>query len=158
MSSLDVRIVKLEPMRVAGVWAFGESPETEAHEKLRAWAGPKGLLADPKKHRIFGFNNPNPSAGSPKYGYEVWITASRDVEPEGDVRIGDFSGGLYAVTRCDVPAGEAGSVIPATWQKLASWRKDNHHKRGTHQWLEETIPAALPGIDFVLDLYHPIAE
>lgn len=65
MSSLDVRIVKLEPMRVASVWAFGESPETEAHEKLRAWAGPKGLLADPKKYRIFGFNTPTHRAAAP---------------------------------------------------------------------------------------------
>ena len=64
MSELDVRIVKLEPMRVASAHALGESPEHDAIEKLIAWAKPKGLLEDPEKHRVFGFNNPDPSPGS----------------------------------------------------------------------------------------------
>ena len=46
MSELDVRIVKLEPMRVASLWGYGPEPETIAWEKLRAWADPKGLLDD----------------------------------------------------------------------------------------------------------------
>ena len=119
--------------------------------------GTKRPARRPEEVPHLRLQHPNPSGGSPKYGYEVWITVSRDVEPEGDVRIGDFSGGPYAATRCEVPAGEAGNVIPATWQKLASWCKNNNHKRGTHQWLEESIPADLPAIEFVLDLYHPIA-
>jgi hypothetical protein len=42
MSELEIRIVELEPMRVASVYGFGESPELQAWEKLIAWAGPKG--------------------------------------------------------------------------------------------------------------------
>ncbi len=163
MSNLDVQIVKLEPMRVASVWGFGESPENVAWSKLKAWAEPKGLLDDPEKHPIFGFNNPNPSAGSPNYGYELWIAVDRDVEPEDDVRLLDFAGGLYAVTRCVVPTGNY-DVIGATWRQLVAWREDGRYRHARHQWLEKSAPlprdedgSPLPGIEFVLDLYLPIA-
>ena len=158
MSELEVRIIKLEPMRVASLHGFGEQPETAAWEKLQAWAGPQGLLDDPERHRIFGFNNPNPSAGSPNYGYELWIEVGPDVGPEGEVEITNFSGGLYAVTRCKVPAGQPDTHIPVTWQRLVTWREESSYKRASHQWLEQSIPGDLPGIEFVLDLYLPIAE
>jgi hypothetical protein len=77
MSDLDVRIVTLEPMRVASAHAYSASPEGEAWDKLIAWAKPKGLLEDATAHRIFGFNNPNPSPGTPNYGYEFWIQRGR---------------------------------------------------------------------------------
>lgn len=157
MSELDVRIVKLEPMRVASFWGFGESPEEKAWDKLLAWARPRALLDNPGQHRLFGFNNPNPSAGSPNYGYEVWIEVDPDAGPEGDARILGFDGGLYAVTRCRVPKGQF-DVIGATWKNLVAWREDSQYKCGTHQWLEESLPIDLPDTEFVLDLYLPIAE
>jgi AraC family transcriptional regulator len=164
MNDLDVRVVELEPMRVASLWAFGESPEDQVWEKLEAWAGPKGLLDHPEEHPIFGFNNPNPSAGSPNYGYELWVVVGPDVEPEGDVRILDFGGGLYAVARCEV-AREDPENIGRTWKRLAAWREDSRYACATHQWLEKSVlipqwPGASipPGVDFVLDLYLPIAE
>jgi DNA gyrase inhibitor GyrI len=157
MSDLDVRIVKLEPLRVASFWGFGASPEEVAFEKLFAWAGPRGLLEDRGTHRLFGFNNPNPSAGSPNYGYETWIVVGPDVEPEGEARIQGFDGGLYAVTRCVVPKGRF-DVIGATWKRLVAWREDSQYKCGTHQWLEESLPLDLPDTEFVLDLYLPLAE
>ena len=164
MSEHDVRIVELKPMRVASVWGFGPSPEEQAWTKLEAWARPKGLFDDPEKHPIFGFNNPNPSAGSPNYGYEVWMMVGPEVEPEEDVRILDFAGGLYAVTRCTVPKGNY-DVIGADWKKLATWREDSKYRCGSHQWLERSVfipnwgmPEEMPDIEFVMDLYLPIAE
>lgn len=154
MSGLQVRIVKLEPVRVASVHGFGESPEHQAWEKLIAWARPKGLLDDLEKHRIFGFNNPDPSPGSPNYGYEFWIVVDPDVEPEGDVRIVDFGGGLYAVARCE-GLGNIGQV----WKGLVAWREDSKYRGGSHQWLEEHIgPVDAPQDEdaLVLDLYLPI--
>lgn len=161
MSELKVRIVKLEPMRVASVYGFGESPEREAWEKLIAWAKPKSLLDDLEQHRIFGFNNPNPSPGSPNYGYELWIMAGPDVEPEGKVRIQEFLGGLYAVTRCEV-RGDPYNTIPETWKRLVAWLADSKYKHASHQCLEEHIwpPGSAP-VDMdelLLDLYAPIAE
>lgn len=156
MSGLDVRIVKLDHMRVASAYGFGRSPEGQAWEKLIAWAKPKGLLQDPEKYRIFGFNNPNPAPGSPNYGYEFWITVGPEVEPEGDVRIQDFGGGLYAVTRC-----QGVTTIGDTWKKLGAWVEDSQYRWARHQWLEEHIgPADAPHDEetLVLDLFFPIAE
>lgn len=158
MSDLDVRIVKLEPMHVASFLGFGPSPEELAWGELLPWAKEKGLLEDPKKHRLFGFNNPNPSAGSPNYGYEVWIVIDPDeVDPEEDVKVKDFEGGLYAVTECVVPKGFF-DVIGQTWKKLVAWREDSKYRCGSHQWLEESLPISPPDTEFVLDLYLPIAE
>ena len=56
MDELAVRIVRLEPMRVASFHGFGSSPEHLAIQKLADWAGPRGYLEDRKQHRIFGFN------------------------------------------------------------------------------------------------------
>ncbi len=157
MSDVDIRTVIIEPMRVASVWGFGQSPEEIAWQKLQAWAGPKGLLDKPENQRIFGFNNPNPSAGSPNYGYELWLEVDPEIEPEADVRIVDFLGGAYAVARCEVPEGDY-SVIHLAWRQLAIWRENSHFKEASHQWLEEFIPIELPGIELVLDLHIPIVE
>ena len=154
MTELDVKIVKLEPMRVASAYGFGPSPELVARDKLIAWAKPKGLLDNPEEHRIFGFNNPNPSHGSPNYGYEFWITVGPEVEPEGEVRIEEFMGGLYAVTRC---VGVA--TISDTWNRLSQWLVDSRYNLAGHQCLEEhigTFPASEE--EMTLDLYAPIAE
>jgi DNA gyrase inhibitor GyrI len=156
MSDLDVRIVKLEPLRAASFWGFGASPEKVAFEKLFAWARPRGLLDDRQTHRLFGFDNPSPSAGSPNYGYEVWIVVGPDAEPEGDMRIVSFDGGLYAVTRCVVPKGRF-DAIGAAWKKLVVWREDSKYKCGAQQWLEEHLSLELPNTEFVLDLYLPLA-
>ncbi len=102
MSESQVRIVKLEPIHVASLHGFGKEPENQAWMKLTAWAKPKGYLDDLQNHRIFGFNNPNPSPGSPNYGYELWMAVGADENPEGEAEIKDFAGGLYAVSRCEV--------------------------------------------------------
>ena len=161
MKELDVRIVELKAMRVASVYAFGDSPETAAWDKLVAWISRKDLADQLDNHRIFGFNNPNPSPGSPNYGYEFWITVGPDVEPEEDVRIEEFRGGLYAITRCEVK-GEPYKTIPETWKQLVQWLVDSKYKHASHQWVEEHIwpPPDQPQQieELILDLYAPIAE
>ena len=69
MDDQDVRIVQVAPMWVVSFYGFGESPELTAWQKLIDWAGPHGLLVNPGGYRIFGFNNPSPSPGSP----ELWL-------------------------------------------------------------------------------------
>jgi DNA gyrase inhibitor GyrI len=158
MSDLDVRIVELKPMRVASLYGYGSEPETIAWEKLVAYAQPKGYLDDHDNHRIFGFNNPDPSVGTPNYGYEVWIEVGPEVEPEEDVRIVNFHGGHYAVTRCEVRGGNY-EVIGSTWKKLVAWREDSEYKCGNYQWVEETIrEEGLEEGDFTLDLFLPISK
>ena len=139
MSELDVRIVKLEPMRVASFHAFGSGPEHKAARKLIDWAKPRELLDTPEKHRIFGFDNPSPSPGSPNYGYEFWISIGSDVEPEDGVTIKEFSGGLYAVVRCEVKEN-ANEIIPTAWKRLVAWREgSSKYECATNECLEEYI-------------------
>lgn len=156
MNTQPVRIVRLPALRVASVHGFGLTPEDAALQKLTAWAKPQGFLDAPDQHRIFGFNNPNPTPGSPNYGYEFWITVGPAVAAEPGVAIKEFAGGLYAVTRCEVQ-NDPGTLIPAAWKQLVRWREASKYKSARHQWLEEHI-GDLPAGGFVLDLYLPIAE
>lgn len=158
MATLDVRIVKLEPLRVASAYAFGEHPEGAAWAKLEAWARPKGYLDDLAHHRVFGFNNPNPSPSSPNYGYEFWMVVGPEVKPEDDVSIKTLEGGLYAVSR--IPAiDDPEADIPAAWKALYRWYEESRYGMGRHQWLEEHIEreGGAPH-SWTLDLYLPIAE
>ncbi len=153
MSELEVRIVELEPLRVASAYGFGESPEEQAWAQITAFAEAKGLLDKP--HRFFGFNNPDPAPGSPNYGYEQWITVGSEVTAEGEatVEIKEFPGGLYAVTR-------VGGIehIGRTWKQLAEWGEDSAYRIAHHQWLEECFTPPRPPFDEMeLDLYLPIA-
>ena len=43
MSELEVRIVNLEPLRVASASGFGEQPELEAWDKILSWANSQGV-------------------------------------------------------------------------------------------------------------------
>lgn len=157
MNNLEVRIVNLPPMRVACINGFGDSPEGMAFEKMKAWAAAHKLLEKP--YRLFGYNNPDPSAGSPNYGYDVWITVGESVQADGEARIIDFAGGLYAVTRVEV--NNPGADIPAAWQQLVKWMETSKYHHARHQWLEEHIGllGEVGGEQpFTLDLYLPIAE
>jgi DNA gyrase inhibitor GyrI len=157
MSNIEVRIVKLPPMRVVCVNGFGESPEGMAFDKIKAWATAHNLLGKP--YRLFGYNNPDPSPGSPNYGYDVWVSVDESVQADSEARIIEFPGGLYAVTRLEVK--DPGVDIPGTWQKLVRWLESSKYRHGRHQWLEEHIgplEEIVEGQPFTLDLYLPIAE
>ncbi len=148
---MDVRIVKLPPMRVASARATGPQPEYPAYEKLLAWAKPHDLITGA---RFFGFNNPSPAVEGQDYGYEVWLTIGDDVQPEGEITVRQFEGGLYAVTRVT-----GASKIGAGWHHLNDWLKTNGRTRGSHQWLEENIDSLeAPEDQLTLDLYLPLSE
>ncbi len=157
MSNIDVQIVKLPLMRVACVNGFGESPEEMAFDKMKAWAMAHNLLG--KSYRLFGYNNPDPSPGSPNYGYDVWITVDESAQADKEARILEFPGGLYAVTRLQV--NDPGCDIPSTWQKLVKWMENSKYRHGRHQWLEEHIgplDEVMNALPFTLNLHLPIME
>jgi AraC family transcriptional regulator len=156
MENQSVRIVTLPAMKVAAFYAFSSSPELEARQKMEDWAKSHNIAMESPKNRVFGFNNPDPTSGSPNYGYEVWLTFDNDIQPRAGDRIKQFPGGLYAVIRCDVN-GDPGEIIPTKWGELVKWFEASHYKHGNHQWLEEHL-THLQSTDFVLDLYLPITE
>ncbi len=151
-----VEIRRVEPMRVASAYGFGTNPEEIAWAQLSRWAGPRGFLDDLNAFPVFGLNNPYPTPENPRYGYEFWMKVGPEVEPEGQIRIGEFFGGMYAVTRCDV-AGHPERIAEA-WQALADWCKDHGHPMGVHHALEHfcTRPDDLSLL--VIELYCPILK
>jgi len=157
VDTLSVHIVRLDAMRVASTYGFGDSPEQEAWARMEAWASRMGFLDNPEAHPLFGFNNPYPTPEHPRYGYEYWMKVDPGVEPEGDVRIGEFFGGLYAVARCEA-LGHPESAIPSAWRALAEWCIANDHPRGTHVALEGFISSPDDAANLVMDLYCPIAR
>jgi effector-binding domain-containing protein len=154
MSKLDVRIVDREPMRVASVLGFGESPEPMASEKMLAFMASKGLQFE--EVEWFGFNNPSPSPGSPNYGYEVWVTVGPEIEGEGEIVIKEIPARKYAVT------GFTGlEKIGQVWQELVLWFEDSPYKKPAHwhQCLENLLVLpTTPYEQYAFDLYLPIAE
>jgi effector-binding domain-containing protein len=154
MSDIEVKIVELEPMLVASAHGFGTSPEEQAWNKILAFAEAKGI--DTGRARFFGFNNPNPSPGSPNYGYEQWMTVGPDVEAEGEITIKEIPARKYAITRC-----EGLSTIGEDWRRLVLWFEDSPYKRPAHwcECLEELLtPPGTPEEEFVFNLYLPVAD
>jgi DNA gyrase inhibitor GyrI len=152
-----IQIITLTQMRMASTYGFGHNPEEIAWKKLVDWAKPKNFLNDIESYPIFGFNNPNPSPGSAKYGYEFWIKVPVDAEPQDDIRIIEFMGGTYAVLRCDAQ-GDPGKNIPTAWHELIEWCKQNKKKFGHHQALEKLVSNPENTDALVLDLYCPVVE
>ncbi|MGC9320557.1 MAG: effector binding domain-containing protein [Armatimonadota bacterium] len=148
-------------MRVASFHGYGIEPESQAFAKLEVWVREQGPMEEIEQHRVFGFNNPNPSEGTPHYGYKVWITIDEDVEAEGDMEIKQVSGGRYAVMVCKPVTGEE---IPQCWQQLVNWLANSQHRHANHQWLEEHIwPTGAPFGDtsegqLTLRLFAPIGS
>jgi AraC family transcriptional regulator len=164
MEELDVRIITLEPMRVASALGFGASPEIDAWRLLLDWAGSQGLLDEIGAQRFFGFNNPNPSPSSPNYGYEQWMSVTPEIGEEAvageEVEIKTFPGGRFAVTRC-----QGISHLGETWKALVAWQEDSPHQMTQNACLEEMLNPQLmlnldEEIDFenlLFDLYLPLA-
>jgi AraC family transcriptional regulator len=163
MSKKEIRIVELPASKIVSFHGFGESPEGIAISSMLSWAE-KYQSFQYKETRCFGFNNPDPTPGSTKYGYEVWLILPEKIEVE-DQEVRFFKGGLYAVTHCEGMVDNAGDFIPSAWKKLMEWLENSPYQMGKHQWLEEQLPVeGLTIADMYkqgkisLDLYIPIKK
>ena len=157
MTDMEVRIERLDPMWVASAHCIGERPEREAWGVLRAWAEPKGLLGAPDAHPVFGFNNPNPSPDTPRYGYEFWIRVDPDTEPGPGIEVKEVPGGLYAVSLCKLIDDPRGTVAQV-WMGLWEWVQESEYSwRKTHE-LERHLDPDASLEEMVLELHLPIQE
>ena len=155
-NTIEVKIVHLEPLTVASFPAYGPEPEDEAWARLVAWARPLGLLDDPDKHRIFGFDTAGPSPASQNRGYEFWIEVEPGFQPQGDVPLRAFSGGKFAVHRIQKVGNPWETILPA-WKALVLWHEDSPYKMGKAQCLEQHIGYAdAPLAECPMDLYLSI--
>jgi effector-binding domain-containing protein len=151
----EVRIVDLPPMRVASALGYGTEPENQAATMIVEFARKIGLEPGDPDYRTFGFNNPNPSPGSPNYGYEIWLVVGPDVEERPPIKIKDVPGSRYAVTRFTGLAN-----IGRVWRELVAWFEDSPYTRPPN-WctcLEEVKnPAETDPDEWIFDLYLPNA-
>ncbi|GIK64859.1 MAG: hypothetical protein BroJett018_26530 [Chloroflexota bacterium] len=151
---LEVRVVKLEPMRVACLTAYGDTPELTAWSALLHWARDRELLETYIPPRFFGRDVDPLPGGRADHGYEVWMTVGRDLWSDHVVEVNDFKGGLYAVTH--VKGVE--NIFP-TWQRFEEWVENSNFHFSTRPCLEEHIQFMdLMAEDFEVDLYMPIEE
>ena len=150
MNEIDVRIVELEPMRVASFRAISESPENDAFQKLYTWAQPKGLFNDLIKHPVYGFDNPSPTPGKKTYGYEFWIKVDEGFK-DNAIKTKDVPGAKFAVTTCYELKD-----IGETWKKLDEWVAVNGYEFGGAQCLEKSHDPEASEDELVLDLYLSI--
>jgi DNA gyrase inhibitor GyrI len=152
MSDFEVKIVELPAMRVASFFRYSETPEIDAITDANTWLKSRGLYKK-DAYRHFGFNNPGPSPGSSKYGYEIWILPEGGLPEDEEVETKDFPGGLYAVGTCD-----SVNSIGEDWQRLFAWRDASSYQWGNHQGLEEVLNPPVEIKDLRFLLYLPISN
>ena len=139
-------------MRVAGVRVVSEHPEAEAWERLKEWAGPRGLLMDTRHHPVFGFNNPSPLPNQKVYGYEFWIRVGPEAQSASPVEIKEVAGGKFAVMT------HRGYPSPQAWKQLWEWAQSNGHRwRKSHE-LERMLEPSAREDEMTFDLYLPIED
>lgn len=154
MTLSDVRIVDLPQMRVASALGYGTEPEDQAFSILIPFAQSIGLNPGDPGYRTFGFNNPNPSPGSPNYGYEVWLPVGPDVGAQEPIEIKTVPAAKYAVTRFTGLKN-----IGQTWRELVAWFEDSPYSCPSNrcEGLEEVLnPTETDPAKWVFDLYLPI--
>ena len=150
----NIRIRKLNPMRIAYYRAISEQPEKDAWEVMQNWIN-KHNLGELFTTRYMGFNNPNPTPGSSIYGYELWVTVTQNKQCNDEVSLKSYEGGLYAVVSTNI------YDIVQTWQQLYSFVENSEiYTMGTHRLLEEylIVNDSSLGSEIQLDLYCPIVE
>jgi effector-binding domain-containing protein len=153
---MEIEFRELPPMVVASALGFGAEPEPEAWGHILGFAEKNGLDVASGRHRFFGFNNPNPTAGSPNYGYEQWMTVKGDVQVEPPVTLKEIPGSRYAVTRF-----KGLEHITETWRDFVRWFEESGLQPGPNceQCLEELLnPTTLPPDEWEFDLYLPVAD
>ena len=154
MKEIEVNITQLKPMRMAASLGYGKNPEVLAFKQMYEFAQKQELLENGQLPVTYGFNNPDPSPGSPNYGYEVWLPVSDDIDPEGEISIVDFPGGFYAVTRF-----QGIQKIGEIWKQLALWQERSEYQRGNHQWLEKLLNFDEANFEaLIFELYLPISQ
>lgn len=156
MSDIKVEMRELEPMVVVSALGFGTEPELEAWDLIFEFAKKNGIDVMSGEHRFFGFNNPNPSPGSPNYGYEQWMTIDPGMEVEAPLTRKEIPAGRFAVTHF-----KGLQHITDTWRSFVGWFEESGLQPGPgcEQCYEELLTLGpVPMEEWEFDLYLPVAQ
>ncbi|MBU1049442.1 GyrI-like domain-containing protein [Candidatus Bipolaricaulota bacterium] len=155
MRQLEVQIVELPAMRVASALGFGTEPEMQASGIINEFAKKAGIELDFTTVRMYGFDNPTPSPGSPNYGYEFWLPVDESVQGIAPVEIKHFAGGTFATTRFT-----GLSNIGRVWKELAAWVEESPYSFGSqygHGLEKNDTPFEQDPEKWTFDLYIPVS-
>lgn len=96
--SMDVKVNKIDPMRVAFVRHIGPYNQCSgAWGKLCAHLGKKGLLGPDTRYIGLCHDDPDVTPAD-KIRYDACATVPEDFEPAGEIGVQEIEGGEYAVT------------------------------------------------------------
>ena len=154
---MEVRIEKMEPIRVAFVRHIGPYEECgPAWEKLCSWAGPKGLLGP--NTLVLGISHDDPEITPPdKIRYDACIRVGEEIEPEGEIGIQVIEGGDYAVTTHEGPYTR---LIETYSQLYGSWAPTSGRvvKQAPCFEIYRNDPHHTPPEELTTDVYIPLED
>ncbi len=145
--------VELEPMRVAACHVVGPEPEGKAWRKLSTWARSKGLLHEPGRAKVYGYNKPDRGANDDPatHGYELILAVPEEAEGSREIPIRTFPGGRYAALESTV------RDVGRDWKRLALWLSTSEYEYDDRtQWLEEHVAMGRTEEEIRLKLLIPV--
>lgn len=124
VGTMDVRLEKVSPMRVAFIRHVGPYQEVgQTWQRLCSWAGPRGLFGP--NTMMLGISHDDPDVTPPdKLRYDACIVVGDHIAAEGDVGVQTIAGGQYAVATHRGPYERLGETYAAF---LGRWMPANNH-------------------------------
>ena len=155
--ALPVEVQRLAPMRVAYIRHVGPFQENAAlFERLlgriRAWAGPRGLLVPTARLLSVSHDAPEITEAR-KLRLDAAITVPAGTRAEGEIGCRDLEGGAYAVARARIRPNQ----FIATWDTLmggwlpgSGWQPDDRPRFEIYLNDPLTDPEGLIEVDVCL--------
>jgi len=154
-TDMDVKIEKIEPMRVAFVRHVGPYVECDkAWRTLCGWAEKEGLFANMPKFIGICYDDPQVTPKD-KIRYDACFTVNDDIEATGEIGIQNISGGEYAVTTHKGPY----TGLEQTYGKLmGQWLPGSGREFREEPSFEVYLnsPDHTPPEDLLTDIYLPL--
>lgn len=127
-------------------------------ERLFRWAGPKGVL-DFSKTNVLGIYYDDPEkVDTEKLRSDACITVSKETKVDGDVRLVNVPGGLFAVAHVEIDHSEYGKA----WDKLVKeWMPQNGFMSDSTRLCYEVYlndPKDHPQGKHIVDILEPVLD
>lgn len=153
--SMNVKIEKLEPMRVAFVRHIGPYDKvSNAWDKLCTWLGKEGLLGPGAKFIGLCYDDPEVTAPD-KIRYDACVTVDENFEPLNDIVVQTIPGGEFAVVTHIGPYNKLGQ----TYSKLfGRWLPQSGRELRSQPSLEFYLndPQSTEPKELLTDIYVPL--
>jgi len=126
----------------------------EVYNQLFRWAGPKGLLNDPKFKTITLYHDDPKVTNISKLRQSAGITISKDIEVDGKIGKLELDSDKFAVGRFEIGEKE----FSQAWDSMCVWVAENGYKSkdGDYYELYHNDHTQHPEKKFILDICIPV--